>query len=160
MGVCASCLGLDRHPSHDRRTDTDRLLDDSPIAQYGAIETDDLDAQPDEEEVRREREVLEQITARAADNMIDVLHADHIEGEHHLTPNLSYLSLKGLRTQQPTIKDQDEHTDEEIEQAWLKDIHASDTDNDVTVKGSYTGNLVIDLGRLRQTDQSNVRREV
>lgn len=94
--------------------------------------------------------------------MINVLHADHIEADHHLTPNLSFLSLRGLRAQEATTASttNEEQTDEEIEQAWLRDAHIGDTDHDVTLKGSYGGNLVMDLGRLRQNDQSHTRREI
>ena len=45
---------------------TDPLLDTSYHAPYGAIGDDDV-AQPDEEELRRERETLDRVTAEATE---------------------------------------------------------------------------------------------
>ncbi|EME88052.1 uncharacterized protein MYCFIDRAFT_85944 [Pseudocercospora fijiensis CIRAD86] len=82
MGICASCLGLNRHPSHDR--EIDRLLNsEQPRAAHGAVDHGTF-AQPDEEELRREREALEHITAQAADHMIDVLHPSQSDLDYGL----------------------------------------------------------------------------
>lgn len=90
--------------------------------------------------------------------MIDVLHADHVEDGQHLAPNLSFLSLSGLQHKPAasTIS-QDQEAIDDTEQAWLRDLSASETDPDVTVKGSYGGNLVIDLSRLREDGQASKR---
>ncbi|EME49416.1 hypothetical protein DOTSEDRAFT_100271, partial [Dothistroma septosporum NZE10] len=75
MGICASCLGLNRHSSQDG--DLDRILD-SEQPSYGATD-DSRHAHPDEHELSRERQVLDRITARAADQMIDIQHPSYIE---------------------------------------------------------------------------------
>ena len=82
MGICASCLGLNRHLSQDVRPDltvrhslslrlmtaiqideTDPLLDEQN-AGYGATGTD---GQVDEQELQREREELDRITNAATE---------------------------------------------------------------------------------------------
>lgn len=81
MGICASCLGLDRHPSQDVRApsfvrptclhrltlvqidETDALLEEENVG-YGAVGGD---GQADEEDVRREREELDRITNAATE---------------------------------------------------------------------------------------------
>lgn len=60
-----------RHPVTDQTLyqqvdETDALLDGSHHAQYGGTGGDDV-VQPDEDELRREREALERITAQAAE---------------------------------------------------------------------------------------------
>lgn len=46
--------------------ENDPLLDSTHQALYGAVEAEDL-SQPDEEELRREREALDRITAEATE---------------------------------------------------------------------------------------------
>ncbi|TKA26783.1 hypothetical protein B0A50_04229 [Salinomyces thailandicus] len=141
MGICASCLGLNRHPSHDI-DETDALLDDSQPAQYGSAE-DAHAVQPDEEELRRQREALEQITAEAAENMIDV-------SQHHTAHS------NHDRQGRDTTEAQAEPADAE-EAAWLQSIHSAGLDSDVEVKGLQSGALVMDLSSLRQDARKTVK---
>ncbi|KAL8951327.1 MAG: hypothetical protein Q9222_002692 [Ikaeria aurantiellina] len=62
MGICSSCLGLGRRDRQD--PETSRLLSDDPYRQtYGSrTQTPRRPAtEPDSEDVRREREALENI---------------------------------------------------------------------------------------------------
>jgi len=85
MGICSSCLGLNRHPSQqevgqsqisrcdsfriltERQTnETDPLLSHADTVRYEADQQREA-ALPDEEELRREREVLSRITVHATE---------------------------------------------------------------------------------------------
>ncbi|KAF2766641.1 hypothetical protein EJ03DRAFT_353778 [Teratosphaeria nubilosa] len=143
MGICASCLGLNRHPSRQDR-ETDPLLEQQS-AQYGAVRDEDV-AQPDEEELRQEREALEQITAEASENMIDVSHAGTGELGHYRTQtNHERHKDSG---QAADIKAEPEAQDAE-EAAWLQSLQNEGIDSAGEVKGLQSGTLVMDIGQLR-----------
>ncbi|KAF2837524.1 hypothetical protein M501DRAFT_1032758 [Patellaria atrata CBS 101060] len=71
MGICASCLGL--QSSEPETSDTQHLLSDPYQPQYGS--NDRSISQPDQEEIRRQRDALERICAQTSDNLIDVSQA-------------------------------------------------------------------------------------
>ncbi|KAK2761620.1 hypothetical protein FQN54_001448 [Arachnomyces sp. PD_36] len=74
MGVCSSCLGLNRRASHDQ-AQTTRLLDDELYHSgygYGAVAQSSQAGQQDTEDIKREREALESICQRASDSVVDI----------------------------------------------------------------------------------------
>ncbi|KAK3691789.1 hypothetical protein LTR37_018447 [Vermiconidia calcicola] len=138
MGICSSCLGLNRHPSQDN-DETGPLLEEHQ-AEYGGIGGGDA-PQPDEEELRRERETLDQITTEATDNMIDVLHPG-------TSDSLSqHFAHGGSQRSWQHRDDQTEEGEEDEESAWLQSVQASGTED---IKGLQTGDLTMDVGQLRE----------
>lgn len=131
------------------------------------------EAAQDEEEVRLEREALEVISARAAEyvtcltvkhivhsksnasysDMIDVLHTDLLPAETTDTHRLQQAEV--AYEEEPETEDNDA---EDVEQAWLQSLPVNELDQDVAVKGSYAGNLVIDLSALRDQGAGLSRR--
>jgi len=87
MGNCASCLGRDRDRHSSQDSDLERILNEVQPS-YGAFDGV-LDIQPDEDDLRREREALEHITSRAGDFMIDVRNTTSIDLDHE-QPILSH----------------------------------------------------------------------
>ncbi|KAJ9640395.1 hypothetical protein H2201_002557 [Coniosporium apollinis] len=79
MGICASCLGLDRRPSQSDPSDTSQLLADQYEPQYGTINRGGASGrqEPDQEEIRRQRDALERICAQTSDKLIDVSQVSH-----------------------------------------------------------------------------------
>ncbi|KAF7190288.1 hypothetical protein HII31_08619 [Pseudocercospora fuligena] len=151
MGICASCLGLNRHPSQDR--EIDRLLNsEQPNAAYGAVDHGAF-AQPDEEELRREREALEHITAHAADHMIDVLHPSQSDLDYGtvLGGDRSYrddpVEHSTAYQDSQTSQAQPETEDSE-EAAWLESVQSAHLD---TIQMPKSGTLTMDIGLLRET---------
>ncbi|CAD0027176.1 unnamed protein product [Aureobasidium pullulans] len=63
MGICASCLGLDRQ---EARESEGLLYEDATQPQYGTVTPGATLPEPDPEELRREREVLERICAQTS----------------------------------------------------------------------------------------------
>ncbi|KAK4549410.1 hypothetical protein LTR36_006407 [Oleoguttula mirabilis] len=150
MGICASCLGLNRHPSQDIE-ETDPLLDDSRPAQYGSIVGRDGDdvAQPDEEELRRDREALELITAEAAENMIDVSHRSSADISHHIA--YTNHDRQATTHYETNAESEDPAGPEDAEEAaWLQSIQSDGLDSVTGVKGLQSGALVLDISQLRQ----------
>ncbi|KAI9818849.1 MAG: hypothetical protein M1827_007670 [Pycnora praestabilis] len=75
MGVCSSCLGLDRRRGHTDQSETSRLLYDDPHQnQYGSLNRDASHGanQQDPRDIERERKALESIIEQASDNLIDI----------------------------------------------------------------------------------------
>ncbi|KXT07309.1 hypothetical protein AC578_445 [Pseudocercospora eumusae] len=151
MGICASCLGLNGHPSQDR--EIDRLLNsEQPNAAYGAVGHSTF-AQPDEEELRREREALEHITAHAADHMIDVVHPSQSDLHYGmlLGGHRSYLrdpvehSAAYQHSQHGRAQPE---TEDSEEAAWLESVQSAQLD---TIQMPESGTLTIDIGLLRET---------
>ncbi|KAK5163933.1 uncharacterized protein LTR77_010328 [Saxophila tyrrhenica] len=145
MGACASCLGLNRHPSQDD-DETDPLVS-TRQGDYGTVESEEV-AQPDEEELRREREALEQITMEATDNMIDASHPGTSElSQHfaHARPTTPFESS----ADGPSDVEEDED-----EAAWLESVQAAGMDEVVPVDEIQSGNLVMDFSRLRDDPMS------
>ncbi|KAJ5129469.1 uncharacterized protein N7515_005508 [Penicillium bovifimosum] len=84
MGVCASCLGGNRHESPE--PESSRLLEEDPYQSgygYGALNHAQQASQPDPEYVRREREALESICQRTSDSVIDIW---SLQPQPHLQP--------------------------------------------------------------------------
>lgn len=84
MGICASCLGGNRHDSPE--PESSRLLDDDPYQAgygYGALNNAQQANQPDPEYVRREREALDAICQRTSDSVIDIW---SLQPQPHLQP--------------------------------------------------------------------------
>jgi hypothetical protein len=84
MGVCASCLGGNRHESPE--PESSRLLEEDPYQAgygYGALNHAQQASQPDPEYVRREREALESICQRTSDSVIDIW---SLQPQPHLQP--------------------------------------------------------------------------
>lgn len=84
MGVCASCLGGNRHESPE--PESSRLLEDDPYQAgygYGALNQAQQANQPDPEYVRREREALDAICQRTSDSVIDIW---SLQPQPHLQP--------------------------------------------------------------------------
>ncbi|KAH9838815.1 Late endosomal/lysosomal adaptor and MAPK and MTOR activator [Teratosphaeria destructans] len=145
MGICASCLGLKRHPSWPDR-ETDPLLDhQQQSAQYGAVRDEDA-AQPDEEELRMEREALEQITAEASENMIDVSHTGTGELGH---PRTHTNHERHKETERVDDGEAEPDTQDAEEAAWLQSLQDEGLDSAGEVKGLQSGTLVMDIGQLR-----------
>ncbi|KAG9544685.1 hypothetical protein KCU77_g21293, partial [Aureobasidium melanogenum] len=76
MGICASCLGLDRQAAREASESEGLLYEDAAQPQYGTVTPGATLPEPDPEELRREREVLERICAQTSSELIDVLHHD------------------------------------------------------------------------------------
>ncbi|CAK1355141.1 hypothetical protein CB0940_01101 [Cercospora beticola] len=149
MGALCSCLGQ-RPPSQDG--DLDRILN-SEQPTYGTHDTGGIIPR-DEEELRRERDALEYITARAADHMIDIINpspADldqaRIDVSKHRTSDTGSSSANGQ------AQNHEEDSDDE-EAAWLRDLEENDTD----VAAPQRGNLVMDISLLRDTSHQNSSR--
>ncbi|KAJ5835851.1 hypothetical protein N7447_001877 [Penicillium robsamsonii] len=84
MGICASCLGGNRHESPE--PESARLLEEDPYQAgygYGALNHAHQASQPDSEYVRREREALESICQRTSDSVIDIW---SLQPQPHLRP--------------------------------------------------------------------------
>lgn len=84
MGVCASCLGLNRRESHD--AESSRLLDDDIYQSgygYGALNHSNQINNPDPENIKREREALEAICQRTSESVIDIW---SLQPQPHLQP--------------------------------------------------------------------------
>ncbi|KAJ5164425.1 uncharacterized protein N7500_006255 [Penicillium coprophilum] len=84
MGICASCLGGNRHESPE--PESARLLEEDPYQAgygYGALNHAHQASQPDSEYVRREREALESICQRTSDSVIDIW---SLQPQPHLQP--------------------------------------------------------------------------
>ncbi|KAK5125040.1 hypothetical protein LTR85_001231 [Meristemomyces frigidus] len=128
--------------------ESDPLLDDTRPAQYGSIGTED-DAQPDEEELRREREVLERITAEAADNMIDVSHPSSSDLSHHIA-HTSHDRQTNQDHRQHTGQQDTAEPEDADEAAWLQSLQSDGLDSVSGVEGLRSGALVMDISQLRQ----------
>ncbi|KAI6859992.1 hypothetical protein KC338_g1636 [Hortaea werneckii] len=140
MGICASCLGLNRHPSQDV-DESDPLLDDSQPVHYGGLGGEDA-AQPDDEDLSREREALEQITAEASENMIDV-------SQHH-TFRSSHSHQASADEDPDNAAEHQEDSEDAEEAAWLQSIQSAGLDSSNEVKGMQSGALIMDIGQLHQ----------
>ncbi|GIZ39868.1 hypothetical protein CKM354_000323400 [Cercospora kikuchii] len=149
MGALCSCLGQ-RPPSQDG--DLDRILN-SEQPTYGTHDAGGIIPR-DEEELRRERDALEYITARAADHMIDIINPSQADldqarndvSKHHT----SYTDVSSANGQ---AQNHEEDSDDE-EAAWLRDLEENDTD----VAAPQRGNLVMDISLLRDASHKNSSR--
>ncbi|KAK0281222.1 hypothetical protein LTR91_000183 [Friedmanniomyces endolithicus] len=148
MGVCASCLGLNRHPSHDQVDESAALLDDSHHVQYGGLADEDV-APPDEDEIRRAREALNRITNEATDNMIDVSHPSSTDLSQHYTHANHDRHTAGDHTSSRSSKLVEAMEDDEV--AWLQSVRSAGLDSGTQIKGLQTGSLVLDIGQLRSS---------
>jgi len=74
MGICASCLGIQRRESNSDPSDSQELLGDPyQPNQYGTLNPDHRNSpQLDPEEIRRQRDALERLCAQTSDKLIDV----------------------------------------------------------------------------------------
>ncbi|KAK0986075.1 hypothetical protein LTR91_010346 [Friedmanniomyces endolithicus] len=148
MGVCASCLGLNRHPSHDQLNESAALLDDSHHVHYGGLADEDV-APPDEDEIRRAREALNRITNEATENMIDVSHPSSTDLSQHFTSTNHDRHTAGDNTSGGSIKAVDAIEDDEA--AWLRSVRSAGLDSGTQIKGLQSGSLVLDIGQLRSS---------
>lgn len=85
--------------------------------------------------------------------MIDVLHTDLLPTETTDTHRLQQAAV--AYEEESETEDNDA---EDVEQAWLQSLPVNELDQDVAVKGSYAGNLVIDLSALRDQGAGLSRR--
>ncbi|KAM3419483.1 hypothetical protein BST61_g5408 [Cercospora zeina] len=142
MGALCSCLGQ-RPPSQDDG-DLDRILN-SEQPTYGTH--DGVGVIPrDEEELRRERDALEYITARAADHMIDITNPSQTDREQ---PRMDGVKHHISHVRVPDHPPKYEGDSDEEEDAWLRDLG----ENDVDIAIPQRGNLVMDISLLRDTSQ-------
>ncbi|KAF2718394.1 hypothetical protein K431DRAFT_287676 [Polychaeton citri CBS 116435] len=149
MGICASCLGRERHHPSPDVDEHDPLLDDPVQANYGAF-TEEEEPEPDQEELRREREALDSISTYAQENMIDVLHQNTSEINHHLTL-IKAPTINHSYVHETTQAGWSGHQLDAEDAAWLNSIKASEGDGPHSVKGVVPGALVIDISRLRDS---------
>ncbi|KAH0291809.1 hypothetical protein M436DRAFT_62942 [Aureobasidium namibiae CBS 147.97] len=138
MGICASCLGLDRQAAREASESEGLLYQDAAQPQYGTVTPGATLPEPDPEELRREREVLERICAQTSNELIDVLHHDS-----KLTSDYPYLlnkhfpsSSSAASSPASTIVDED---------AWLAATQLTDRELWHEVKGLRPGELVVEL---------------
>ncbi len=128
--------------------------------QYGTVETGDA-GQPDEEELRREREELEQITVEATEcvnsplrgtpglivyyrNMVDASQPGTSELSQHLT------HARPTRQFEAAAADGTSEVEEEEEEAaWLESVQAAGVDDVKAVDALRSGDLVLDISQLR-----------
>ncbi|KJX97638.1 hypothetical protein TI39_contig475g00007 [Zymoseptoria brevis] len=122
-----------------RQGDLDRILD-SRQTSYGAIDSNDRysQAQPDEEELQREREALEYITADATEHMIDVLHPTDAAMEHSID-NGNDRHIRDDHSESESGQDAEE-------EAWLESIKSASA---AQVKMPQNGTFVMNVGQLR-----------
>ncbi|KAL1297812.1 hypothetical protein AAFC00_006341 [Neodothiora populina] len=141
MGVCASCLGLNRRSSQEP-AETEGLLYEDSQPQYGAIGSGSVAPGPDPEELRREREALEQICAQTSNELIDVLHHDaaipgsKMASDYSLLLNKHFPNRSGASSPTTTTDD---------EAAWLNNTQGAERELWDEVKGFSQGHLVLTL---------------
>lgn len=153
--------------------ENDPLLDSIHQGQYGGLEAEDL-SQPDEEELRREREELDRITAEATEYgrvcvlettdtddfrlMIDVSHPSMTEHcQQYLPTNHDRYSSAELKSN--GSPDGAEGTEDAEEAEWLQSLRSSGLDSVSEVKGLQSGALIMDIGQLRlETPTSSAKR--
>ncbi|KAK3678530.1 hypothetical protein LTR78_001828 [Recurvomyces mirabilis] len=127
------------HKKYQQVDETDALLSHHDQVQYCVIRAEE-DVQPDEEAMRREREALEEITARATDDMIDASHPVVGEYSYHSENNADESSTSAAET-----------ADEE---AWLRSLEADGLGQKMQVKGLNSGTLIMDIDQLRQDESA------
>nr|OQO20813.1 hypothetical protein B0A51_11953 [Rachicladosporium sp. CCFEE 5018] len=158
MGICSSCLGLNRHPSQERAAESDPLLSDAAAQQYGATSLSPR-SYPDEEDLQREREMLGQITARATENMIDVQHPNASDLTHYLVPYTTRRREPADADTTGTSASTADHEVDANEQAWLESIQSLQSERGPQIKTLKRGALVLDLGQLREASGPSTRRQ-
>ncbi|KAL2351285.1 hypothetical protein BJ546DRAFT_998571 [Cryomyces antarcticus] len=89
MGVCASCLGLNRRRWHSAGSETSRLLHDDYDPAYGGTNAN-LPAL-DPEELQRERDVLERLCEQTSDTLIEVSQSAFADAGSNMTSEYPYL---------------------------------------------------------------------
>ncbi|CZT22819.1 uncharacterized protein RCC_08525 [Ramularia collo-cygni] len=142
MGGVCSCLGKRQHASQDG--DLDSILGSDQIS-YGATDSFDYaHAQPDEQELQRERDALEHITVNATDHMIDVLHPNESNFNHTHTTAPGTVHSNGGQGQHMGEAESD--TQDADEDAWLASIAGLGT----AVRPPQKHTLVLDVAQLRQ----------
>ncbi|KAK6435212.1 hypothetical protein LTR95_008597 [Oleoguttula sp. CCFEE 5521] len=157
MGICSSCLGLNRHPSQERAVESDPLLSDAAAQQYGATDVSPT-SYPDEADLQREREILSQITSRATENMIDVQHPNASDLTHHVVPYTTRLPESTDADIAGTSASTGDHENDANEQAWLDSIQSFQADKGPQIKTLKRGALILDLGQLREASSPSTRR--
>ncbi|KAK4984348.1 hypothetical protein LTR50_006644 [Elasticomyces elasticus] len=160
MGICASCLGLGRHPSQDP-SEQPLLYDDPSRPRYGTSQPPTV-PQVDPEVLRREREMLESICAQTSDKLIDVTHTTTT----HTDPTTTTTTPSKLPTEYPRLfnsrfpplhhpphsgastPSRNEDRDDDDEEAWLNEAAAAADGGALleNVKGLHPGALVLNLG--------------
>ena len=84
--------------------------------------------------------------------MIDVLHP----GEHFAYGS-SQRSTPGDGTPEPPQKNED--VDDDDEAAWLQSVQGASSENTTDIKALESGNLVMDVGRLREEPPTSVKKK-
>jgi hypothetical protein len=149
MGICSSCLG---GRSDEDQSDASQLLGDSYQPQYGTLDArPQHPPQPDPEEIRREREELEQICADTSSQLITVVQptAQPDSDQPQVAENTDYAqhfskrfpSLRGLKKGSAAADDADLD-----EAAWLDSVLGGDNDGDEPVK-AVQGGLTRQFGK-------------
>ncbi|CAI6331931.1 unnamed protein product [Periconia digitata] len=163
MGICSSCLGLERRSSDTEVTkirtddtgtvvlthplqnaDSSHLLADPYQPQYGSINGPNSHhtPQPDPEEIRRQRDALERICAQTSDKLIHVSHATYTDqatnSEYH---RLFHERFPPAASSRPASANPDM---EEDEATWLANIIGSSND----AEGSWERVQPIESGAL------------
>ncbi|KAL2027990.1 hypothetical protein VTO58DRAFT_110678 [Aureobasidium pullulans] len=138
MGICASCLGLNRQEAREASESEGLLYEDATQPQYGTVTPGATLPEPDPEELRREREVLERICAQTSNELIDVLHHDSkLAGDYPCLLNKHFPpSSSGASSPTTTIVD---------ENAWLAATQGAERELWDEVKGLNPGELVLEL---------------
>ncbi|KAI5369729.1 hypothetical protein Slin15195_G006060 [Septoria linicola] len=142
MGALCSCLG--QRPSSQDDGDLDRILN-SEQPTYGTIDYESVPPR-DEEELRRERDALAHITARAADHMIDIVRPSQAELNQGLDDPAKHQSSHEDTTSADASHEENE---DDEEAAWFEGLE----DEEVSIQVPQRGNLVMDVSLLREPPQ-------
>ncbi|KAK5113254.1 hypothetical protein LTR62_003590 [Meristemomyces frigidus] len=123
--------------------ETENLLSNSQNVDYGSVREDETTQLDDQEDVRKERAVLEYITARATNNMIDIAHPVTAGYGNNQGMHVSGTSGTG-QTSDITFGDSEDEED-----VWLESLKVDASGSLSHFNGLHTGDLVMDVGQLR-----------
>ncbi|KAF2624581.1 hypothetical protein BU25DRAFT_461102 [Macroventuria anomochaeta] len=149
MGICSSCLG---GRADEDQSDASQLLGDNYQPQYGTLDPrPQHQPQPNPEEIRREREELEQICADTSSQLITVVQptvqpdsdqpqvSETTDYAQHFSKR--FPSLRGLK------KDASARADADMDEAaWLDTVLGGDEDGEEPVK-AVQGGLTRQFGK-------------
>ncbi|TID13186.1 hypothetical protein E6O75_ATG10259 [Venturia nashicola] len=174
MGICASCLGLERRESTSDPTDSQHLLGD-PFQpnQYGTIHPDHSNRpQMDPEEIRRQRDALERLCAQTSDKLIDVAHSASAEegGVDKLHTDYQRLFRERFTAMSLPVEESREEEDaerrpssdstltDETETTWLAHIVQEDGQDILNWKASgQLGSLSVQFDDLLGPPSNNAK---
>ncbi|GAB7355341.1 hypothetical protein MBLNU459_g5870t2 [Dothideomycetes sp. NU459] len=147
MGICASCLGVNRRPAQEPSETEGLLYEDSPT-QYGTTGQGGALPEPDPEELRREREILERICAQTSNELIDVLHHSASAPGSKMANDYPYLLNKHFPN--PSGDSSPRSITDDDESAWLGSTQGPERELWDEVKGLTPGALVLTLNAATQ----------